>query len=82
MTSSQIAQRLRLILVDHLDVEEHDIQLSSRFLEDLGADSIDVVEIILAAEEAFDIELPDESIERVRTIQEAVDVISEAMGPV
>jgi acyl carrier protein len=70
-----IAAEVRRIIKDQLDVEEKDIKPESTFIDDLGADSLGLVELVLAFEEAFEIDIPDEDTEKIRTVQDAIDYI-------
>ena len=72
---SDIEQRVKKIVAEQLGVAEADIKTESSFVDDLGADSLDTVELVMAFEEAFDIEIPDEDAEKIRTVQDAVDYI-------
>ena len=67
MNSEEIFEKVKKIIVDQLGVPEANITLSSSFIDDLGADSLDTVELIMAIEEEFDIEIPDEDAEKVVT---------------
>jgi acyl carrier protein len=67
--------RIKKIIVDQLGVEEDDVQMESSFIEDLGADSLDIVELIMALEEEFDIEIPDSEAEKISTVADAVEYI-------
>ena len=69
--------KVKEVIVDKLGVEEDKIETSSSFLDDLGADSLDTVELIMQLEEEFGIEIPDESAEKMTTVQQAVDYIEE-----
>ena len=69
MNSEEIFEKVKKIIVDQLGVPEANITLSSSFIDDLGADSLDTVELIMAIEEEFDIEIPDEDAEKVVTVQ-------------
>ena len=69
--------KVKEVIVDKLGVEEDKIENSSSFVDDLGADSLDTVELIMQLEEEFGIELPDESAEKMTTVQQAVDYIEE-----
>ena len=69
--------KVKEVIVDKLGVEEDKIETSSSFVDDLGADSLDTVELIMQFEEEFGIEIPDESAEKMTTVQQAVDYIEE-----
>lgn len=77
MSSEEIFDKVKSIIVEQLGVVEGDINLDSSFVDDLGADSLDVVELIMALEEEFDIEIPDEDAEKVVSVQDVVDYIKE-----
>jgi len=66
--SDAVLQRIREVVAEQLGVERADVHAESIILEDLGADSLDVVELVMALEEEFDVEIPDESVEAMRTI--------------
>jgi len=68
--------RIKQIIAEHLGVDEAEVTASASFIDDLGADSLDVVELVMGFEEAFDIEILDEDAEKIRTVQEAIDYIS------
>ena len=70
-----ILEKVKEIIVDQLDVEEDKIELESSFQNDLGADSLDVVELVMALEEEFDIEISDEEAEKILTVKDAVSYI-------
>ena len=72
---SDTAERVKKIVVEHLNVDADKVTDTASFIEDLGADSLDTVELVMAFEEAFDIEIPDEDAEKIRTVQDAVDYI-------
>jgi acyl carrier protein len=72
---SNIEQRVIKMVAEQLGVKEEDIQSTSSFVEDLGADSLDTVELIMALEEEFDAEIPDEDAEKIGTVKDAVDYI-------
>ncbi len=68
---------VRAIVIDQLGVEESEVKTESRFIEDLGADSLDTVELVMALEEKFDVSIPDSDAEKVKTVQNAIDYIKE-----
>lgn len=73
---SNIEERVKKIVAEQLGVKEEEIQISASFVEDLGADSLDTVELVMALEEEFDTEIPDEEAEAITTVQLAVDYIN------
>ncbi len=70
-----VEERVKQIIVEQLGVDEAEVTPSASFVDDLGADSLDTVELVMAFEEAFDIEIPDEDAEKIRTVNDAVDYI-------
>lgn len=72
-----IFDKVKAIIVDQLGVEEDEVSPESSFIEDLGADSLDIVELIMALEEEFEIEVPDEDAEKLTTVADAVNYIKE-----
>ena len=70
-----IEERVKKIIVEQLGVKEEDVKPEASFVEDLGADSLDTVELVMALEEEFDIEIPDEEAEKIQTVQDAVNYI-------
>ena len=68
-------EKVKKIVMDHLGIEESKISLDSKFIDDLGADSLDTVELVMAFEEQFGIEIPDDAAETILTVQNAVDFI-------
>jgi len=74
---SDIAERVKKIVVEHLGVEEAKVTDSASFIDDLGADSLDTVELVMAFEEEFDIEIPDDAAEKIVTVVDAVKYIEE-----
>lgn len=76
-TKDQIFEKVRAIIADQLGVEEEEVTMESSFIEDLGADSLDIVELIMALEEEFEIEVPDEDAEKLANVANAVDYIKE-----
>ncbi|HLD09353.1 MAG TPA: acyl carrier protein [Methylophilaceae bacterium] len=73
---SDIEQRVKKIVSEQLGANEADVKSSSSFVDDLGADSLDTVELVMALEEEFDCEIPDEEAEKITTVQLAVDYIN------
>jgi acyl carrier protein len=71
----QIEQRVKKVVAEQLGVNESDIKNESSFVEDLGADSLDTVELVMALEEEFECEIPDEEAEKITTVQQAIDYI-------
>ena len=69
--------RVKKVIVEQLDVSEDEVQPTASFVEDLGADSLDVVELVMGLEEEFDIEIPDEDAEKIGRVQDAVNYIDE-----
>jgi acyl carrier protein len=70
-----VEQRVKQIIVEQLGVDENQVDNSASFVDDLGADSLDIVELVMAFEEAFDIDIPDEDAEKIATVKDAVDYI-------
>ncbi len=70
-----IPTEVKRIIKEQLDVDEKDIKPESSFIDDLGADSLGLVELVLAFEEAFEIDIPDEDTEKIRTVKDAIDYI-------
>lgn len=75
-----IEAKVKEIIVEQLDVAADEVKLESSFIEDLGADSLDTAELVMAFEEAFDIEIPDDDAEKIQKVKDAVDYISEKKG--
>ncbi|MCF6275544.1 MAG: acyl carrier protein [Robiginitomaculum sp.] len=75
---SDVLSRVSKMVVEHLDVEEDKVTETSNFIEDLGADSLDNVELVMAFEEEFDIEIPDDAAETIQTVGDAVKFITAA----
>lgn len=71
--------KLQDVIAGVLNVDPNEITLSSTFVEDLGADSLDIYQIIMGIEEAFDIEIPTENVEQITTVEEAVNLIKSSM---
>ena len=77
---SDIADRVKKIVVEHLSVEEDKVVEGASFIDDLGADSLDTVELVMAFEEEFNIEIPDDVQENIRTVGDAVTHINAHVG--
>jgi acyl carrier protein len=73
---SSIEERVKKITVEQLGVSEDEVKISSSFVDDLGADSLDTVELVMALEEEFDTEIPDEEAEKITTVQAAIDYVN------
>ncbi|WP_031515307.1 acyl carrier protein [Desulfofalx alkaliphila] len=74
---SDYFEKIKEIIVDQLGVEADQVTLNSAFVDDLGADSLDIVELVMALEEEFDMQIPDEEAEKIRTVGDAVKYIQE-----
>ena len=72
---ASVEEKVKLIIVEQLDVEESEVTPKASFTDDLGADSLDIVELVMAFEEKFDIEIPDEDAEKISTVKHAVDYV-------
>ena len=72
---SDIETQVKQIVVDHLGIDEAKVTADSKFIDDLGADSLDTVELVMAFEEKFGIEIPDDAAETIQTVQNAIDFI-------
>ena len=72
---SDVEQQVKKIIVDHLGIDESKVTADSKFIDDLGADSLDTVELVMAFEEQFSIEIPDDAAETILTVQNAIDFI-------
>ena len=73
---SSVEERVKKIVVEQLGVSENEVSSESSFVDDLGADSLDTVELVMALEEEFDCEIPDEEAEKITTVKQAVDYIN------
>ena len=72
---SEIADKVKKIVVEHLGVEESKVTETASFIDDLGADSLDTVELVMAFEEAFGVEIPDDAAEKITTVKDAIEFI-------
>ena len=77
---SDVENRVKKIICEQLDVSEEDVVSKASFVDDLGADSLDQVELIMAMEEEFDISISDEDAENISTVQHTIDYITKALG--
>ncbi|MBC8420232.1 MAG: acyl carrier protein [Proteobacteria bacterium] len=77
---SAVEDKIRKIICEQLDVPEEDVVPEASFVDDLGADSLDQVELIMAMEEEFDVSIPDEDAEKIATVQDAINYIKIAIG--
>lgn len=76
--SVSVEDRVKQIVVNQLGVEENAVVAKAKFIEDLGADSLDIVELVMAMEESFGVDIPDEEAENIRTVDDAVSFIKKA----
>ena len=74
---ASVEERVKQIIVEQLGVDEGEVTPSASFVDDLGADSLDTVELVMALEEEFEIEIPDEDAEKITTVHQAIDYINE-----
>ena len=79
MANEDTIATVRSLIAESLGVSEDEIVPGASFIEDLGADSLDIVELVMAIEKTFDIEIPDEDAERIGTVQDAIDYINDNM---
>ena len=77
---SSIEERVKKFVAEQLGVKEEDVKPEASFVEDLGADSLDTVELVMALEEEFELEIPDEDAEKITTVQQAIDYIASHLG--
>ncbi|AZL85390.1 MULTISPECIES: acyl carrier protein [Aliivibrio] len=75
---SNLEERVKKIIIEQLGVDEAEVKNESSFVDDLGADSLDTVELVMALEEEFDTEIPDEEAEKITTVQAAIDYVTSA----
>ena len=74
---SETAERVKKIVVEHLGVEKEKVTEEASFIDDLGADSLDIVELVMAFEEEFGVEIPDDAAEKIGTVKDAIDYIEQ-----
>lgn len=77
---STVEERVKKIVVEQLGVKEDEVSNESSFVDDLGADSLDTVELVMALEEEFETEIPDEEAEKITTVQQAIDYVTANAG--
>jgi acyl carrier protein len=77
---SETADRVKKIVVEHLGVEAEKVTEEASFIDDLGADSLDIVELVMAFEEEFNVEIPDDAAEKITTVKDAIDYIDQHQG--
>lgn len=77
---STTLERVKKVVVDRLKVSEDEVSANASFIEDLGADSLDVVDLVMGLEEEFDVEIPDEDAEKIQTVGQAVEYIDQKTG--
>ena len=77
METEEIFEKVKTVIVEQLGIDEASVRMDSSFLDALGADSLDIVEFIMALEEEFGIEIPDEDVEKIVTVKDVVEYISE-----
>jgi acyl carrier protein len=77
---SNIEERVKKIVIEQLGVQEDQVGLDASFVDDLGADSLDTVELVMALEEEFDTEIPDEEAEKITTVRQAIDFINKNLS--
>jgi acyl carrier protein len=78
MTTKSVEERVKEIICEQLGVEENEVAPAAKFIEDLGADSLDTVELVMAFEEEFDLEIPDEEAEKITTVGDAIRYIKDS----
>ena len=76
MTATNVESKVKGIIAEQLGVSEEEIKITSSFIEDLGADSLDIVELVMAMEEEFEVEIPDEEAENIKTVGDAINYIN------
>ena len=78
--SESTAEKVKKIVVEHLGVDEAKVTPEASFIDDLGADSLDTVELVMAFEEAFGVEIPDDAAEKITTVKDAIEYIEKQKG--
>ena len=77
---ANVAEKIKQIVSEQLGVDQAEVTPTASFVDDLGADSLDTVELVMAFEEAFEIEIPDEEAEKIRTVQDAITYVEKKVG--
>lgn len=77
---STVAERVRKVVTEQLGISDEELKNDASFVDDLGADSLDTVELVLALEDEFDTDIPDEKAEKITTVQEAIDYVEANIG--
>lgn len=80
MSNAETVEQLKKIVADSLGISMDEIVASASFIDDLGADSLDIVELVMAIEKCFDLEIPDEDAEKIATVQDAIDYVNSQKG--
>ena len=80
MEHEEIFAKVKEVIIDQLSVDEDDVTSEASFFDDLGADSLDIVELVMALEEAFDIEVPEEELEGIETVGQAFELVKGKIG--
>ena len=79
MTEQEVFEKLKLIVVEQLGVDEENVKMEATFVDDLAADSLDIVELVMSIEEEFGLQIPDEDAEKIVTVGDVVEYVVEAL---
>ncbi|ARU57790.1 MAG: acyl carrier protein [Pseudomonadales bacterium] len=77
---SDMFEQVKKVICEQLDIEPEQVTPEARFIEDLGADSLDTVELVMAFEEEFDVEIPEDQAEKIQSVQDVLDLVAEAVA--